>query len=275
MLRGASFPWNTRTQGPPRISTLDAHALPVCESSRTTRSTTANRPLGWSFTSHRCSARRSRAGFEAALSELSVSYFDFVAVAYSSVRGLLPRGQGTPIRGTVIELERNKHLVYTRGYIPFLKLYPGMRIPTPLLVVHDGGSGAVRDIVEELVALTRMNWNSRRFRVRRTDHPQVLASDRAHPLGAADGHRGRAPLQVLHVKPRQRAEPQESSCPTTRRRWASQTVCLSSHRRQERYEVDYLAKKFARLPSPLVKKVIQQEGPKRTDVEKYLHKMKK
>lgn len=42
----------------------------------------------------------------------------------------------------------------------------------------------------------------------------------------------------------------------------------------ERYEVDYLAKKFA-LPSPLVKKVIQQEGPKRTDVEKYLHKMKK
>ena len=25
-----------------------------------------------------------------------------------------------------------------------------MRIPTPLLVVHEGGSGAVRDIVEEL-----------------------------------------------------------------------------------------------------------------------------
>jgi hypothetical protein len=42
----------------------------------------------------------------------------------------------------------------------------------------------------------------------------------------------------------------------------------------ERYEVDYLAKKFA-LPPPLVKKVIEQEGPKRTDVEKYLQKMKK
>lgn len=42
----------------------------------------------------------------------------------------------------------------------------------------------------------------------------------------------------------------------------------------ERYEVDQLAKKFE-LPAPLVKKVIEQEGPMRRDVEKYLEKMKK
>ena len=42
----------------------------------------------------------------------------------------------------------------------------------------------------------------------------------------------------------------------------------------EPYEVDYLAKKHA-LPAPLVKKVIQQEGPTRTKVEKYLSNMKK
>jgi hypothetical protein len=42
----------------------------------------------------------------------------------------------------------------------------------------------------------------------------------------------------------------------------------------EKYEVEHLAKKFA-LPSPLVKKVIVQEGPMRKDVEKYLEKMKK
>ncbi len=43
---------------------------------------------------------------------------------------------------------------------------------------------------------------------------------------------------------------------------------------QEPYEVDYLAKKH-QLPPPLVKKVIEQEGPMRTDVEKYLEAMKK
>ena len=42
----------------------------------------------------------------------------------------------------------------------------------------------------------------------------------------------------------------------------------------ERYEVEYLAKKFE-LPAPLVKKVMGQEGPMRRHVEKYLDKMKK
>lgn len=42
----------------------------------------------------------------------------------------------------------------------------------------------------------------------------------------------------------------------------------------ERYEVDYLAKKKD-LPSPLVKKIIQQEGPSRKAVERYLDQMKK
>lgn len=42
----------------------------------------------------------------------------------------------------------------------------------------------------------------------------------------------------------------------------------------EKYEVDRLVKKFD-LPAPLVKKVIQQEGPMRKDVEKYLEKIKK
>jgi hypothetical protein len=42
----------------------------------------------------------------------------------------------------------------------------------------------------------------------------------------------------------------------------------------EPYEVEVLVKKFD-LPAPLVRKVIEQEGPMRRDVEKYLEKMKK
>jgi hypothetical protein len=46
---------------------------------------------------------------------------------------------------------------------------------------------------------------------------------------------------------------------------------VSAH---ETYEVENIAKKYA-LPPPLVKKVIEQEGPMRKDIEKYLEKMKK
>lgn len=42
----------------------------------------------------------------------------------------------------------------------------------------------------------------------------------------------------------------------------------------EKYEVDYLANKH-QLPAPLVKKIIEQEGPSRKAVEKYLGDMKK
>jgi hypothetical protein len=42
----------------------------------------------------------------------------------------------------------------------------------------------------------------------------------------------------------------------------------------EPYEIDNLAKKH-HLPAPLVKKVVEQEGPMRKDVEKYLEGMKK
>lgn len=42
----------------------------------------------------------------------------------------------------------------------------------------------------------------------------------------------------------------------------------------EKYEADRLVKKFD-LPTQLIKKVIEQEGPMRRNVEKYLEKMKK
>jgi hypothetical protein len=44
-----------------------------------------------------------------------------------------------------------------------LKLYPGLRIPRPVEVVHAKGSGAVTALTKEFLALTRMNWNSADF----------------------------------------------------------------------------------------------------------------
>ncbi len=42
----------------------------------------------------------------------------------------------------------------------------------------------------------------------------------------------------------------------------------------EPYEVRYLAKKVG-LPAPLVRNVIKQEGPMRSNVERYLTRMKR
>lgn len=42
----------------------------------------------------------------------------------------------------------------------------------------------------------------------------------------------------------------------------------------EPYEINYLAKKTG-LPPPLVKNVVRQVGPMRTDIERYLNNMKR
>ena len=55
-----------------------------------------------------------------------------------------------------------KGLVYTTGYIPFLRCYPGFRIPQPLEVTENWGSLSFREVAEEL-RLTKLNWNTAAF----------------------------------------------------------------------------------------------------------------
>ena len=72
-------------------------------------------------------------------------------------------GKEPPVRGTVIELGRRDYLVYTRGYIPFLRAYPGMRIPNPLEVVEHHGDSSAEKVCAEILALTKLNWNTCAF----------------------------------------------------------------------------------------------------------------
>lgn len=99
-------------------------------------------------------------GFQDALGG-AVPYYDFLSIVPSHIR-FLRAGKEPPIRGTVIEVEQNRYVVYTRGYIPYLGVYPGLRIPVPLDVRHHG-TRPVTDVVRELLALTRLNWNSADF----------------------------------------------------------------------------------------------------------------
>jgi hypothetical protein len=43
---------------------------------------------------------------------------------------------------------------------------------------------------------------------------------------------------------------------------------------QQPHEIKHLEKKFD-LPPPLIRKVVQQEGPKRQNIERYLDRMKR
>lgn len=69
-------------------------------------------------------------------------------------------------RGTCIQLNNREALLYAHGVIPSAKNpklndYPGGRyIPKPLKIIKHHGMGSLEQIANEILGLTKMNWNS-------------------------------------------------------------------------------------------------------------------
>ena len=87
---------------------------------------------------------------------------DFVALTKEYEIKFLRTGKYPILRGTVIPLSRNEYLLYTVGYIPRLRTYPGHRIPIPLKVTHIGDT-EINIICSEILGLTKLNWNTTQF----------------------------------------------------------------------------------------------------------------
>jgi len=159
VLRGSRFTWD-RTQGPPHLSRDGAKEIlrdVLAQYERHHKQKPARVVVYKSSSFSDVEVE----GMTEALAGVS-DYFDFLSVAPSNIR-FLRTGQEPPIRGTAIQVAERRYVMYTRGYVPFLKLYPGMRIPQPMLMQHAVGTGSVKELMGELLALTRMNWNSADF----------------------------------------------------------------------------------------------------------------
>jgi hypothetical protein len=101
-----------------------------------------------------------RAGFTDALE--GIGHTALVTLSHRGIACLRP-GQKPVLRGTIVDWGDKKGLVYTTGYIPFLRCYPGFRIPQPLEVTENWGSLSFREVAEDLMRLTKLNWNTAAF----------------------------------------------------------------------------------------------------------------
>jgi hypothetical protein len=72
---------------------------------------------------------------------------------------LLRRGMREPLRGTLCTIEDRDHYLFTTGYVPWWSEYPGPHIPAPLEIGVCGSSN-LTERAREILALTKMNWNS-------------------------------------------------------------------------------------------------------------------
>jgi hypothetical protein len=84
---------------------------------------------------------------------------DFVTMSQSGVR-LFRQGQYPPARGTFFTLGGERHYVYTMGYVPYLETYPGSYVPEPWEIVEHHGGSSPKELMREVLALTKMNVNN-------------------------------------------------------------------------------------------------------------------
>ena len=103
-------------------------------------------------------------GFENALQDHSIGpeLADFVSVTRSSIR-LFRGNRYPPLRGTFFDTGGESFVLYTRGSVDFFSTYPGPYVPRPLGFRCDRVAETSPFLAQELLALTKMNWNNTQF----------------------------------------------------------------------------------------------------------------
>ncbi|MCR9257012.1 MAG: hypothetical protein NXI16_13075 [Alphaproteobacteria bacterium] len=99
-------------------------------------------------------------GILKALEESGTEMRDLVWVQESYSVKILRDGNYPVLRGTFVNLG-GKGMLYTNGSIPYYGTYPGLYDPRPLLLCpHESCDSTVAQIAEEVLSLTKINWNS-------------------------------------------------------------------------------------------------------------------
>jgi hypothetical protein len=101
-------------------------------------------------------------GFRAALDAHDIEAVDLLNVGETHTR-LYRIGEYPPLRGTFLSKSAAKHVFYTRGSVDFYETYPGMYVPRPMGLTFANVTSTPRAIAQELLALTKMNWNNTQF----------------------------------------------------------------------------------------------------------------
>ncbi|MBE7550903.1 MAG: hypothetical protein HS126_07480 [Anaerolineales bacterium] len=87
---------------------------------------------------------------------------DFVALNQSGIR-LFREGNYPPLRGTYFCVENEQHFLYTMGFIPYLETYPRPYVPEPWQVIQHIGGSSPKELLREVLVLTKMNVNNCSF----------------------------------------------------------------------------------------------------------------
>ncbi len=71
-----------------------------------------------------------------------------------------PEADTPVLRGTAVTMSRREGYLWTTGYIPRLRTYPGFETPKPVLVEVNRGDAELLTVMRDVLALTKINYNA-------------------------------------------------------------------------------------------------------------------
>lgn len=117
-------------------------------------------------------------GFMRAIQNQRVDLIDLISISKYFTR-LFRVGAYPPLRGIILNLDDRSHVLYTRGSNDFFSTYPGMYVPKPLAFRCEYTEQTPKFLAQEILALTKMNWNNTQF-----DGGEPITQRAAHQVGA-------------------------------------------------------------------------------------------
>jgi hypothetical protein len=73
---------------------------------------------------------------------------------------LFREGRRAVLRGVGLQIDNRNAFLWTSGYVPSLRTYPGREVPTPLKVCIVFGDTDLDQVLADIVALTKLNFNA-------------------------------------------------------------------------------------------------------------------
>lgn len=148
----------SRNDRQPHLTSSDAETL-LADALRRFRS--EHRHLPARVVLHKTSSYTSDelAGFRAAAGTADVGILEMLWLQADDPVRLFRSAAHPPLRGTLLSVDDQRHLLYTRGSVPFYGTHPGRYIPSQLPFRLVETESSPEYLADELLALTKMNWN--------------------------------------------------------------------------------------------------------------------
>lgn len=163
VLRGYEFDWDSDKTGTksPHLTEQQAHDLVVmvlsrykAEMGQTPKRVVIHKSSRFWLQEH--------SGFVAGIREHAPK-FDLMALQPQSTVRLITVNKYPPMRGTYFSVGNIDYL-YTTGFIHELGEFHGLHVPSPILIADHIGQDTPREtLLNEILTLTKMNWNSSRL----------------------------------------------------------------------------------------------------------------